>query len=305
MPKEQNLSDKALAVRVSIVSVAVNTALSLFKLAAGIIGRSSAMISDAFHSLSDVFSTFVVIIGVKLAAKEADKEHPYGHERLECAAAVLLAVILALAGTGIGISGLKKIFAGSYSSVPSPGFISLAAAILSITVKEWMYRFTRSVALKINSAALMADAWHHRSDALSSIGALAGIAFSKMGIPIMDPLASVIISAFIIKAAVDIFKDGFEKMIDKSCSAEFESDIKNTALSVKGVAQINDFKTRLFGSKIYVDIEIAVNGDLKLTEAHEIAQRVHDSIESRFPECKHCMVHLDPLEKTHDKTPTL
>ena len=297
MHKKQNLSGEALAIRVSLISVAVNIILSALKLLAGIIGHSSAMISDAFHSLSDVFSTFVVMIGVKLAAKEADKEHPYGHERLECAAAVLLAVILALAGIGIGISGLRNIFGGSNNNIAAPGTISIIAAIVSITTKEWMYRFTRSAALKLNSAALMADAWHHRSDSLSSIGALIGIAFARMGIPVMDSVAGVVISVFIVKAALDIFKDGLDKMVDKSCAAEIESEIKRTALSVTGVAGINDFKTRMFGSRIYVDIEIAVNGDMKLSDAHDIAQRVHDSIEALFPECKHCMVHLDPCEK--------
>jgi len=297
MHKKQNLSGEALAIRVSLISVAVNIILSALKLLAGIIGHSSAMISDAFHSLSDVFSTFVVMIGVKLAAKEADKEHPYGHERLECAAAVLLAVILALAGVGIGISGLRNIFGVSNNNIAAPGTISIIAAIVSITTKEWMYRFTRSAALKLNSAALMADAWHHRSDSLSSIGALIGIAFARMGIPVMDSVAGVVISVFIVKAALDIFKDGLDKMVDKSCTAEIESEIKRTALSVTGVAGINDFKTRMFGSRIYVDIEIAVNGDMKLSDAHDIAQRVHDSIEALFPECKHCMVHLDPCEK--------
>jgi len=297
MHKKQNLSGEALAIRVSLISVAVNIILSALKLLAGIIGHSSAMISDAFHSLSDVFSTFVVMIGVKLAAKEADKEHPYGHERLECAAAVLLAVILALAGVGIGISGLRNIFGVSNNNIAAPGTISIIAAIVSITTKEWMYRFTRSAALKLNSAALMADAWHHRSDSLSSIGALIGIAFARMGIPVMDSVAGVVISVFIVKAALDIFKDGLDKMVDKSCTAEIESEIKRTALSVAGVAGINDFKTRMFGSRIYVDIEIAVNGDMKLSDAHDIAQRVHDSIEALFPECKHCMVHLDPCEK--------
>jgi len=297
MHKKQNLSGEALAIRVSLISVAVNIILSALKLLAGIIGHSSAMISDAFHSLSDVFSTFVVMIGVKLAAKEADKEHPYGHERLECAAAVLLAVILALAGVGIGISGLRNIFGVSNNNIAAPGTISIIAAIVSITTKEWMYRFTRSAALKLNSAALMADAWHHRSDSLSSIGALIGIAFARMGIPVMDSVAGVVISVFIVKAALDIFKDGLDKMVDKSCTAEIESEIKRTALSVAGVAGINDFKTRMFGSRIYVDIEIAVNGDMKLSDAHDIAQRVHESIEALFPECKHCMVHLDPCEK--------
>lgn len=296
MTNSKELSGAALAARVSWITVAVNVILSAVKLAAGIFGNSSAMISDAFHSLSDVFSTFVVIVGVKLAAKEADHEHPYGHERLECAAAVILSVFLALAGIGIGISGIEKIAGGEYNDIAVPGILPIIAALLSITVKEWMYRYTRHAAVKLNSAALMADAWHHRSDSLSSIGAFVGIAFARMGLPIMDPAASAVISVFIVKAAYDIFRDGLDKMVDKSCSPETEEAIRSAVLSVEGVSGINDLKTRLFGSKIYVDMEIAVNGNLKLFEAHSIAQEVHDLIESSYPECKHCMVHLDPCE---------
>jgi cation diffusion facilitator family transporter len=284
-------------IRVSVVSIVVNLLLSLMKLAAGILGKSSAMISDAVHSASDVFSTFVVMIGVRLAGKNPDDEHPYGHERMECVAALLLAIMLALVGVGIGASGVKKIAAGNYSSLTVPSVLPLAAAVLSVAVKEWMFWYTRGVAKRVNSGALMADAWHHRSDALSSVGSFVGILFSRIGYPVMDSIASVVISVCILKAAYDIFKDGLDKMVDHSCDSETEQRIRDTALTVLGVEQIDDLKTRLFGDKIYVDMEIAVDGELKLQEAHEIAERVHDAIEKAFPVCKHCMVHVNPAQK--------
>lgn len=287
---------EAAAMKVSGVSIAVNAALTVLKLAAGIIGKSGAMISDAVHSASDVFSTFVVIIGVKLAGKKADEDHPYGHERMECAAAIILAMLLAIVGFGIGAEGIKKIVSENRDDLQVPGMLPLAAAVMSIAAKEWMFHYTARTAKKINSGVLMADAWHHRSDALSSVGSFAGILFARLGFPVMDSIAGVVISIFIIKAAYDIFKDGLDKMVDHSCDSETEKRIHQTAAAVEGVEGIDDLKTRLFGNKIYIDLEILVRGDLKLKEAHAIAEQVHDVIESSFPTCKHCMVHVNPTK---------
>lgn len=286
--------DKKIAMRVSVVSIIVNVALSLFKLLAGIFAASGAMISDAIHSASDVFSTFIVIIGVNISAKKADNEHQYGHERLECVASIILAVILAETGIGIGISGLDKIFAGNYESLEIPGLLALIAAVVSIAVKEWMFWYTRAAAKKINSGALMADAWHHRSDALSSIGAFIGILGARLGFPILDPIASVVICVFIVKAAFDIFKDAIDKMIDKSCDKETVDKIAAVIREQDGVEGIDDLKTRLFGTKIYVDVDISADGNITLTQAHQIAEDVHTSIEQTFPTVKHCMVHVNP-----------
>lgn len=293
--KDKNETEAA-AVRVSGVSIAVNAVLTVLKLTAGIIGRSGAMISDAVHSASDVFSTFVVIIGVKMAGKKADHEHPYGHERMECAAALILAMFLAVVGFGIGAEGIKRIASGNYGALEIPGSLPLIAAIVSVAVKEWMFRYTAHTAKRINSGALMADAWHHRSDALSSVGSFLGILFARMGFPVMDSIAGVIISIFIIKAAYDIFKDGLDKMVDHCCDSETEERIQKTAAGVEGVEGIDDLKTRLFGNKMYIDLEILVKGELRLREAHSIAERVHDVIEESFPECKHCMVHVNPTK---------
>ncbi|MBQ2615216.1 MAG: cation transporter [Clostridia bacterium] len=282
------------AVRVSVITIIINLILSLFKFLAGIIGKSSAMLSDAVHSASDVFSTLVVIAGVKMAEKEEDEAHPYGHERMECVAAILLAVLLALVGIGIGVEGLKTILAGSYETLAVPGMIALVAAVLSIVVKEWMFWYARAAAKKTNSAALMADAWHHRSDALSSVGSFVGILFARIGFPVMDAVAGVIISGCILKAAYDVFKDGLDKMVDHSCDIQTEEEIRQLTLAVAGVKGIDDLKTRLFGAKLYVDMEISADGNLTLTDAHWIAEQVHDAVEETFPHCKHCMVHVNP-----------
>lgn len=294
-PDAGQRSDKQVAMRVSAVSITVNVLLSLFKLAAGILARSGAMISDAVHSASDVFSTFIVMIGVTAAEKKSDKEHPYGHDRLECEASIILAVVLAITGAGIGYAGIKKIMAGNYGNLQIPGLLALIAAIVSIIVKEWMYWFTRIAAKKIHSGALMADAWHHRSDALSSIGSFAGILGARMGFPILDPIASIVICIFIEKAALNIFNDAMDKMVDKSCPDDVIDEMRSVILSNKQVLAIDVLRTRLFGSKIYVEIEISVNGNDTLIEAHKVAEAVHKSIEAGFPAVKHCMVHVNPM----------
>lgn len=292
------MDNTKIAMRVSRMSIFVNIALSLGKLAAGIIARSGAMISDAVHSASDVLSTLAVMAGIKLASRRADSSHPYGHERVECIFSILLAVILCATGIGIGYSGVTKIIGGGELVVP--GALALAAAVVSIVVKELMFQYTKKNAKKIHSTALMADAWHHRSDALSSIGSFIGILGARLGFPICDPIASVIICIFIVKAAWDIFMDAVNQLIDKSGSDEECEKIREVALGTSGVVGVDDLKTRLFGSKMYVDIEIGADGTLPLTEAHAIAQNVHDSIEREFSEVKHCMVHVNP--KVVDKT---
>ena len=285
-----------IAMNVSYVSIAANVVLSVFKLLAGIVAHSGAMISDAVHSASDVFSTIVVIIGIRISSKQSDKEHPYGHERMECVAAIVLATILAVTGLGIGYSAVGKILSGDYANLEVPGAMALIAALISIAVKEAMYWSTRYNAKKIDSSALMADAWHHRSDALSSVGALAGIAGARLGYPICDAAASLCICFFIAKAAYDIFRDAVDKMVDKACDEATENELKNCALAQEGVLGVDLLRTRVFGNKIYVDIEIRADGDGSLREAHGIAERVHDSIEGNFARVKHIMVHVNPAE---------
>lgn len=294
MKKKQMDTMEKTAMRVSKVSIIVNLLLSVGKLAAGLIASSGAMISDAIHSASDVFSTIIVMIGIRMSGKAADREHPYGHERMECVAAILLSVVLAITGFEIGLSGVNKITAGNYDELSVPGTLALVAAIVSIAVKEWMYWYTRMYAKKIKSSALMADAWHHRSDSLSSIGAFIGIFGARMGFPVMDPIASVVICLFILKAAYDIFKDAIDKMLDTACEPELEKELRDFVLEQEGVKGVDLLRTRTFGSRIYVDVDISADGNMTLNEAHGIAESVHDAIEGRFEQVKHIMVHVNP-----------
>ena len=290
--EEENF--QRVAKKVSVTTIIGNLVLSVLKLIAGIVAHSSAMISDAVHSASDVFSTFVVMIGIKLASKEPDKEHPYGHERLECVAAIVLAMVLFITGLGIGAEALGNIVQGNYNDLQVPGMLALVAAIISIVSKEGMYWYTRINAKRIDSSALRADAWHHRSDAFSSVGALVGIAGARMGFPVMDSIASLVIFLFIVKAAYDIFKDSIDKMVDHSCDEETEKDIFECVIENEDVMGVDLLQTRIFGNKIYVDVEIQVDGSYTLQEAHKIAETVHDNIEQNFPKVKHIMVHVNP-----------
>lgn len=286
---------KRIAMRVSWLSIVVNVGLSLFKLIAGWLAGSGAMISDAVHSASDVFSTFIVMVGVHISGKDPDREHPYGHERFECVASIVLAMVLFETGIAIGVKGIRTITAGNYSALAVPGVLALVAAVVSIAVKEWMYHYTVYAAKRIQSGALKADAWHHRSDAMSSVGALIGVAGARMGYPVLDAVASVFICLFIAKAAYDIFRDAIEKMIDQSCDEETEARMQEIILSQQGVLGMSLLQTRIFGSRVYVDAEIEADGDLCLTEAHDIAERVHDAIEKEFASVKHIMIHVNPF----------
>ena len=288
------------AVRISMLSIAGNSFLSLFKLLAGILAHSGAMISDAVHSASDVLSSFIVIIGVKLAAKEPDKEHPYGHERFECVAAIVLAVILLMTGLLIGRSAIEAIRSDGGEGAAIPGLLALVAALVSIACKEAMYWYTRHHARRINSGALMAEAWHHRSDALSSVGALIGIAGARMGHPVLEPVASLVICVFIIKAAADIFRDAVEKMVDHSGGEELEQQLRDCAADQADVRGVDRIQSRVFGNRVYVDIEISADGEITLSESHRIAERVHHAIERQFPSVKHIMVHVNPYGEDPD-----
>ena len=280
--------------RVSVVSIIINIVLSLFKLIVGIFAHSGALISDSIHSASDVLSTFAVIAGVNIAAKDSDKAHQYGHERMENIFSIILAILLFATGIGIGFTAVKVIVVKNFEEIEIPGVIALVAAFVSIAVKEWMYHYTMHTAKKIKSTALKADAWHHRSDALSSVGSFAGILGARMGLPICDPIASLVICAFIAKAAWDIFYEAVNGLVDHSADDETCTELRRLISEQDGVLCVDDLKTRMFGSKLYVDVEIGADGNQTLRQAHEIAQCVHDIIEKRFENVKHCMVHVNP-----------
>ncbi len=289
------MNSEKVALKVSFTSIIGNIILSILKMIASLIGKSQAMFSDSIHSLSDVLSTLVVIIGVKIANKEDDEDHPYGHEKLESIASIVLAFMLFVTALSIGYAGLNSML--HPGNLQTPKLIALIAAILSIIIKEIMFQYTKHYAKKIKSDALMADAWHHRSDALSSIGSLIGIGFAMLGYPIFDAIASLIICLLIIKVALDIFRSAVNKIVDKSCDEETMDEIRSIILSNENVFGIDSLKTRQFGNKIYVDVEISLDRNLSLVKAHEISEKIHHKLEKKMPMIKHCMVHANPSDK--------
>ncbi|MDO4622777.1 MAG: cation diffusion facilitator family transporter [Eubacteriales bacterium] len=288
------MNKKQIVNKLSRIGIGGNILLSIFKLLAGILGHSGAMVSDAVHSLSDVFATLVAWIGTVLSEKHPDSDHPYGHERFECVASMILGGLLAVTGAGIGYAGLQNVLNGAYKELQIPTLLPLAAAGISIAVKEAMYHYTMYYAKKLNSDVFKADAWHHRSDALSSVGSFVGIAAARFGFPIMDSIASIVICIFILKVAYDVFKDALDKMIDKSCDSAFTQSVHDFIADQNGVLRIDLLQTRLFGSKVYMDVEISAAGESSLVQAHEIAEQVHHGIEKNFPQVKHVMVHVNP-----------
>lgn len=288
------LSNEQIAIKAARNSIVINLILSAFKLFAGIFGQSAAMVSDAVHSISDLVGTVIAIIGVKLGNKTADKEHPYGHERLECVATLLLAALIFIVGLGIGWAGIQRILSGEYRDLALPSLLALIAALVSIAVKEAIYWYMRAAAIKTDSTALMADAWHSRIDGLSSIGSFIGIMGARMGFPILDSLVALVICLFILKTAFSISMDAVRKMTDRACDDNIIEEMRGLILAQESVNGIDQLRTRLFGNKIYVDVEICTDPLVSLQEAHKIAHRVHDAIEGHFPAVKHCMVHVNP-----------
>ena len=289
------MEEQKIIKKLSAVGIFGNVLLAVFKLFSGVIGKSGAMISDAVHSLSDVFATLVAFIGVVLSKRPEDREHPYGHERIECVASLILGLILAGTGIGIGYSGVQKLI--SRETIEVPTLLPLIAAVISIIVKEAMFWYTMHYAKKMDSPAFKADAWHHRSDALSSVGSFIGIGLAKLGFPVMDQIASLVICIFILKVAFDITKDALGKMLDTSCGSEFEETLRNFVLAQPGVEDIDLLHTRQFGNKIYIDLEIAVDRSLSLLEAHSIAESVHANVEKQYPNVKHIMIHVNPAKE--------
>ncbi len=290
----QPVNETAVIRKLSLVSVIGNMILSGFKMFSGITGNSGAMISDAIHSFSDVLTTLIAWIGVKVSKRDADSSHPYGHERMECVASLILGLVLMATGAGVGKVGVENILSGNYEMLAVPGPIALAAAVVSIAGKEAMYWYTRYYAKLIHSAAFLADAWHHRSDAFSSIGSLIGIGGAMLGFPVMDSVASVVICIFIVKVAYDISKDALVKMLDTSCGEDYEKNLMEDILGQEDVLSVDMLRSRMFGNKVYIDLEISVDGDKSLWEAHEVAERVHRNVEQRFLDVKHIMIHVNP-----------
>lgn len=291
-----NSTYKETIYRVSNYTMFGNLLLFIFKFLAGLYGHSHAMISDAVHSLSDIISTVIVMIGAHFSSMKADNEHPYGHERMECIAAMILSILLVFTGLEIGYKSILSLI--NFHILAKPHWIAFLASVISIITKEGMYWYTIYYAKKINSPSLKADAYHHRSDAYSSIGSLIGITGAMMGYPFLDPLAGLCICLFILKPGITIFYDATMKMVDHSCSEEIQQELYQFLLNNFPYVHIDSLKTRMFSEKYYIDLEIAVDGNMTLKDAHAIADNIHNTLENHFTDIKHCMIHVNPRDST-------
>lgn len=280
----------------SLWTLGLNFLLGSVKLAAGLWGRSSAMVADAAHSYSDCASTVAVIAGLKMASKSADADHPYGHEKYELIFANILSILLGLTAVKIGYDALMVIAHGSYQV---PGLAPLLAAVFSVAVKEVMYRLTLRKAKKIGSVAMEADAWHHRSDALSSVGAFVGILGARLGLPVLDPLTGLLVSILVLKVAIDLYRKSVSGLVDSSTDAETVARIQQLLADMDGIEEVNSLKTRVFGASAYADVTIKVDGALTVEEGHDIATLAHNKIEANLPKIKHIMVHIEPMDQDH------
>ena len=287
--------------KVSITTIVANLLLSIAKVVGGLLAASSSLVSDGIHSASDVLSTIVVLIGAKISRKAPDKKHPFGHERFESIASIILSFILCVTAFLIGYAGVKSIITYTNGTYVNPEvnaltYVALGFAIASILVKGWMFIYTNNAAKRINSSLLKADAYHHLTDSLSSFGSLLGIIGLIIGgmWSILDPIASILIAILIIKVAFEIAISAFDQVVDKAAPEEFEKEITDMVTSFPGVIRLNSLKTRMFGNLYYIEIEIAVNDELSIKEAHDIAKALHDKIEETHNDIKHCMIHVDP-----------
>lgn len=292
------VNDKTNAVKiinkVAIVTIVVNLVLSIGKFVAGIVGNSTAMVSDAVHSASDVLSTFIVLIGARIAVKSEDRDHNYGHDKFENIASIILAMMLFATALALGYAGIQSIISATKGEFVKPSYVALIAAIVSIVVKEGMYWYTIYYAKKLDSQALKADAWHHRSDAFSSVASFIGILGAILGVLVLEGIATLLIAVLIIKVSYDIVKVVIKQLTDHAAPEELVSRIYKTIDEDKDVMNIDVLKTRISGSIIYVDAEIAVDSSLNIVDAHAIAERVHDKIEQDFKEVRHIAIHVNP-----------
>lgn len=283
---------------VTKVGIVANIFLVLVKFAAGIWGHSSAIIADAVHSLSDFASDILVIAGIRLAEKPADKTHRYGHGKFETLSAILLSFLLIFTGLGIFAAGADKIIKViKGTALPEPGWVAVYAAFFSIVIKELLYHYTIKVGRKINSQSVIANAVHHRSDSLSSFGALFGVGGAVIlgeNWRVLDPAAAIIVSFFIIRVSITILKQSMNELLEASLGEEVENEILQIAAAVPGVIDPHNLKTRSIGSYIGLDIHITVAHSLNIKEAHDISLAVEDKLKEKFGDSSIITIHVDP-----------
>ena len=287
--------------RVTIVGGVVNLLLLVLKFVTGIISHSAAMVADAVHSLSDFVTDIVVVIFVRISSKKEDDDHHYGHGKFETLATVIIGVVLGLVGIGILREGLGSIVRALHGEVlPAPGIAALIAAIVSIVSKEWLYRYTVRKGKQYDSSSVMANAWHHRSDAFSSIGTAIGIGGAILlgeRWRILDPIAAVVVSIFILKVAFDLAKSGLDELLEKSLPSTTIEEIRRIILSVEGVSAPHHLRTRRIGSHYAIDVHIRMNGDLSLLRAHTIATEVERKIKAIYGADTYINIHMEPVKK--------
>ncbi len=277
--------------RTVIITILMNILLLIIKIIAGLMVNSTALIADGLHSGSDVITSIGVIIGMVMAQKPRDEEHHYGHEKIETITTFLLSVVLIYVGIKIGYSAFIAIIQKKEVHFT---YFALFAAFISIVIKEVQYRIVFKIGTKEQSQALIADAWHHRSDALSSVASFIGILGSKYGIYILDSLAGLAVSAIVIKVGIEIFIDCFQQLIDISIHTDEIDNIKDIIVNKTDTKNISDIRTRQHGSKVFVDIKICVNPDISVCEGHEIAKEVENIIKEEIKNVKDVIVHVDP-----------
>ncbi len=279
------------AKKVSLHTLTINGLLSLFKLIIGLLSHSRALIADSFHSASDFLSTIVVMLGMSIAKQPPDTKHPYGHGRAETIAAKILAIILIITGFNILYSGFKAIRIGN---AVTPSSIAIWGALISIIVKEWMYRYTYRVGKQIQSQALIADAWHHRSDSMSSIASLTGIILARLGWPWVDALAAIVVSLLIIKTGAAIFLTAVDEVMDSQLESEIIETIKTAALSINEITAVKDVFVHSFGTDYHVSLTITADSDMSLSEGHQIVHDVENAIKLKIEKANHISIHIEP-----------
>lgn len=286
------------AIRITILGLIGNTLLSLFKLFAGIFGSSSALVADSIHSFSDSFSDIVILWGFQIARKPIDKTHDYGHGKFETLSTIILAIFLFLAGIGILGNGIKNIILViKGSSLPRPSFMAFVAAWISIIFKEILYQVTYKIGNQIKSDAIVANAWHHRSDALSSVGAMLGVGgaiFLGERWHILDPLAACAVSFFIIKIAINLSSSSLNELLEKSLDEKTEDHIINLVNHINGVKNPHNLKTRKIGNNVAIDIHIEVDKDMTVRQSHKIATLVENKLKKHFGDESFVSVHVEP-----------
>ena len=277
-------------IKVTLIGTASNLILSIIKFAGGIIGHSAAMIADATHSVSDLLTDMIVLIMFKVGQKPKDEDHPYGHGKAETLGTTVVGFIIISVGIGLAYEAWEMIQSG-IARIPEP--LAAGTALISIFIKEWLFRYTRSVGEKSNNSLLLANAWHHRSDAISSIAALVGIIGAMLGFPALDPIAATMVAFMIMKVGYELTLGGFRDLMDTALDEKDTQSIQVAIDDVSGVLKSHDLRTRKIGGEILMDVHIQVDSDLTVTEGHEVAERVRRKLIKNYPNTQDVLVHVD------------